>query len=208
MSRILKSNSRKQSVEQLRSRIYNVREEQEEIIDQVIEKKLLKIRKTKEWMGLLLHCALVVVIVYLVFTYILGIAVIKHNSMYPNVKEGDVVIYFRLGEITSGDIVIVHANQEEDYIKRVIATAGDEVDINDTGILSINGAKMEEEYIFTPTYPKESQLIFPLRIEKNEVFVLGDNRVISKDSREIGTINQNDIAGRVITIFRFGHSLK
>jgi len=208
MSRILRNNSRKQSVEQLRSRIYNVREEQQEVINQIIDRKLLKIRKKKEWTGLLLHYALVIAIVFFIFHYILGIAFVKHNSMYPNVNEGDVVIYLRLGEITAGDIVIAHVNQEDNYIKRVIATEGDEVDINDTGILCINGTEIEEEYIFTPTYPKNPQLMFPLKIGKNEVFVLGDNRVVSKDSREIGAISHSDIEGKVITIFRFGQSVK
>lgn len=204
MRRILKNNSGKQSVEQLRSRIYSIREDQGEVIDQVIEKRLLKIRKRKEWTRLILHNALVIAVVYFVFTFILGIAVVRHNSMFPNVKDGDVIIYFRLGEITSGDIVVLHANQEENYLKRVIAVSGDEVDVNDTGILSINGVEMEEEYIFTSTYPKNLELTFPLKIEKNEVFVLGDNRAISKDSREFGTITQKDIKGKVIMIFRFG----
>lgn len=83
-------------------------------------------------------------------------------------------------------------------VKRVIATAGDEVDIRD-GKVYINGKELMEPYVRGETYQREQS--FPIKLKGGEFFVLGDNREVSKDSRTFGTIDRRQIEGKAV--FRF-----
>ncbi|NLK87006.1 MAG: signal peptidase I [Clostridiaceae bacterium] len=83
-------------------------------------------------------------------------------------------------------------------VKRVIATAGDEVDIRD-GKVYINGKELMEPYVRGETYQREQS--FPIKLKDGEFFVLGDNREVSKDSRTFGTIDRRQIEGKAV--FRF-----
>ena len=89
---------------------------------------------------------------------------------------------------------------EIDYIKRVIGIPGDEIDIRD-GYVYVNGEKLEEPYVKGKTYKKN--LEFPITVQKNHVFVLGDNRENSSDSRyqSLGCIDYSKIKGKAT--FRF-----
>jgi signal peptidase I len=80
-------------------------------------------------------------------------------------------------------------------VKRVIGVAGDEVDIKD-GYVYLNGKKLEEPYTKGETMPKEFKL--PFKVGENELFVLGDNRLVSKDSRKFGPIDYNQVEGKAI----------
>ena len=83
-------------------------------------------------------------------------------------------------------------------VKRVIATAGDEVDIRD-GKVYINGKELMGPYVRGETYQREQS--FPIKLKDGEFFVLGDNREVSKDSRTFGTIDRRQIEGKAV--FRF-----
>lgn len=99
-----------------------------------------------------------------------------------------------------GDIIVIHAETEETIIKRVIATEGQEVDINcETGEVIVDGAVLDEPYIKNPTY-SSGNVTFPVTVPEGCVFVLGDNRAVSLDSRYdvIGMVDTDDILGKVI----------
>ncbi len=80
----------------------------------------------------------------------------------------------------------------EDYVKRVIAVAGDMVNIQD-GKVYVNGEEVRYDGEIGTTEKKSSKITYPLRVGDKEVFVLGDNREVSRDSREIGTVKVSDI---------------
>lgn len=99
-----------------------------------------------------------------------------------------------------GDVIVIHAETEETIIKRVIATEGQEVDINcETGEVIVDGAVLDEPYIKNPTY-SSGNVTFPVTVPEGCVFVLGDNRAVSLDSRYdvIGMVDTDDILGKVI----------
>lgn len=99
-----------------------------------------------------------------------------------------------------GDIIVIHAETEETIIKRVIATEGQEVNINcETGEVIVDGAVLDEPYIKNPTY-SSGNVTFPVTVPEGCVFVLGDNRAVSLDSRYdvIGMVDTDDILGKVI----------
>ena len=111
-----------------------------------------------------------------------------------------------------GDIVVVSRNASNGYyadegegpiIKRIIATEGQTVDIDfKAGVVYVDGEALTEPYALTPTNIDEG-MQFPLTVEENCYFVMGDNRNLSKDSRsiEIGLIDRREILGKALFIF-------
>ena len=144
----------------------------------------------------------VVMILFLVFFRII---VVSGPSMKMTLLDGDYLLlinnlFYR--EPEKGDVVVV-SKQEYDngkpIVKRVIATEGQIVDMDFVnGIVYVDGLPLEEDYINTPTNLDEGS-VFPQIVEENHVFVMGDNRNNSKDSRslEIGQIDKREILGKV-----------
>lgn len=145
---------------------------------------------------MLLQMILAAGICYIVFGVVLGIAVIKGSSMEPNYHEGQIVLFIRSGELHEGDVVILQPdNSGEILIKRIIAVAGDSIEI-------INGDTYKNGNVFEEAYSiKDSSSQYPLTtIQNGHVFVMGDNRPNSRDSRsdDLGQIQEENILGKVI----------
>ena len=142
--------------------------------------------------------AVVVVVVVLRF-FVAEPFAIPSDSMAPTLTRGDHVLVDKLayrggGEPRIGDLVVFHAPQgDEILLKRVVATAGQRVEIAD-GRLVVDGRPASEPY----TDPDAIDSIFfgPVRVPAGSVFVLGDNRRDSEDSRTLGAISTGDLIGR------------
>ena len=148
------------------------------------------------------------VAVLLVFMLVFRVIVVSGPSMKQTLQNGDCIIllssvFYR--EPKYGDIVVISKEAYKDgepIIKRVIATEGQEVNIDFiTGIVSVNGVELDEPYANTPTNEFEG-IEFPQVVPEGCVFVLGDNRNFSKDSRswEIGMIDKREILGKALLI--------
>jgi len=145
--------------------------------------------------------------VALVFMFLFRLVTVDGESMYPTLCNQDQVIMLSgiwYGEPLAGDIVVVRAPafSPEPLIKRIVAVEGDVVDIDfSCGTVTVNGAVLQEEYVPEPTYRDfaDSGVTFPLEVEKGCVFLLGDNRNVSYDSRYnlIGQVDQRNILGKV-----------
>lgn len=130
-------------------------------------------------------------------------AVVEGDSMNPTLHDGDDLIITSIGShYNYGDIVVVHREDDVSIVKRVIAVAGDTIDIDfDLGKVYLNGSELLEDYILEPTYRSFSDgPEFPLTVPEGFVFVMGDNRNNSLDSRSgsIGLINEQYIVGKMI----------
>lgn len=140
---------------------------------------------------------------------------LSYNFKEP--KRGDIIIFLENKEketllndtLRTIDVILSLFNnkdvREEDnrLVKRVIGVAGDEIDIKD-GYVYLNGNKLEEPYVKGQTMCRELKL--PINIDDNKLFVLGDNRTVSKDSREFGLIDCNQVEGKAIyVIYPFNH---
>ena len=132
------------------------------------------------------------------------------SSMLPTLVDNDQVLVQLIGydEPERGDIVVVYAPyfENEPLVKRVIAKGGDVVDIDpNTGAVSVNGEQLVEPYISEPLL-NAGTLSYPYEVPEGQVFVMGDNRNHSSDSRlaEIGSLPYENIIGKVFfRIFPF-----
>ena len=170
---------------------------------------------SKTLLPYLSNIAFVFFLLIVIFTLCFRITCVDGRSMNNTLMDGDYVLLlndFLCGDYEQGDVIV--ASKEsfrngERIIKRVIATEGQWVDINfDTGTVKVDGKVLDEPYISTPTVTPEG-LTFPLRVEDGCVFVLGDNRELSMDSRhpQIGQIDCREIVGKAIFIFFPGKSV-
>ena len=144
--------------------------------------------------------------VMLVFLLLFRMVIVSGDSMYATLWDGDWLLLISnvfYQEPEYGDIIVASKdsfNNGEAIVKRVIATEGQIVDIDfHTGTVYVDGAALEEPYTFTPTNCPEG-MAFPLLVEENCIFVLGDNRNESKDSRhpDIGQIDKREILGKAV----------
>lgn len=153
--------------------------------------KTTPVKEFLEWLEVL---SVAIICVVLVFSFFFRVATISGNSMLNTLHNGDKVIITNLNyEPRQGDIVVVSRNIEnsaegesesqEPIIKRVIAVGGQTVDIDfEKGIVYVDGAPLKEKYLGSPTN-KSGDVEFPIYVPKGHIFILGDNRMDSLDSR-------------------------
>ena len=143
---------------------------------------------------LLLKIAFIILAVFLIFTFLYGIVRINDVSMKP-------VMYYRLDKrFISGDVA-VFKDDGRTTVGRVVAVAGDTVDITKNG-LKINGAEQISQDIYFDTTQFKDGVDFPVTVGSGQVFILGDNRPQASDSRIYGCIDIKDVKGKVIAIIR------
>ena len=145
-------------------------------------------------------------VMLVVLLLVFRVVVVSGTSMNMTLLDGDYLLLLSntfYKDPQQGDIIVVSKDSFDDgaaFVKRVIATEGQTVDIDfDAGIVYVDGVALEEDYINTPT-TTQGGVQFPLVVEEGCVFALGDNRGISKDSRypDIGQIDNREILGKAI----------
>lgn len=157
-----------------------------------------------EWVQALVCSVLVVV---LIFTFGIRLIGVDGHSMVPTLQHGDRLLVLNSmldHEYEYGDIVVLRkaSFMNEPIVKRVIATEGQSVDIDFmNGIVYVDGEALEEDYINEPTFVDEGTE-FPLTVPEGSIFVLGDNRNHSGDSRDarLGTIDTRYVIGKAVIL--------
>ena len=165
------------------------------------EKQTAKGRDLYEWVQSLVGSVLVVVAI---FTFVIRMMGVDGHSMLNTLQHGDrllVVNSMLYHDYKYGDIVILRKNGvfgDDPIVKRVIAVEGQTVDIDFAeGIVYVDGEALEEDYIREPTYTAEGTE-FPLTVPEGSIFVMGDNRNGSSDSRDyrLGTVDTRYVIGK------------
>ncbi len=150
------------------------------------------------WLHDSLFFIIMIISAVVLFRFVIGIAIVGGDSMYPTLADGDVVVYFRLARnYKVGDIVSVRVPSNDYYIKRVVALAGDEVDLRD-GKLYVNETEETAAWAYGVTVKESGAIIYPYTVFDGNVFVLGDNREVSLDSRTFGEVSLYQIKGKII----------
>lgn len=149
-----------------------------------------------EFVATLLMSLLILVIL---FTFFLRVVRVEGPSMETTLGDGDrLLLYSCSAEYQRGDIVVVDRYTVAPLIKRVIAVGGDTLKISDSGMVYLNGALLNEPYVMGATMPRDC--LDAVTIPEGYVFVMGDNRVESHDSRaaDIGIVSVKDIVGKAV----------
>lgn len=144
-----------------------------------------------------------VVLALIIRTFVFNIVMVDGDSMLPTLNDRDRLIVWKLGYTPKqGDIIIFRpeAHKNTPYVKRVIAVPGQTVEIDfSKGIVKVDGEVLEEDYIYQRT-KNPGNIDFPITVEPNTVFVLGDNRNNSRDSRfkDVGLVSYDSIMGKAV----------
>ena len=147
-------------------------------------------------------------VVITIFSFIFKLVMVDGSSMSPTMHDNDrVIVEHIFYQPKQGDIVVVikpETNNNKPLIKRIVAVEGQTVDIDfRAGVVYVDGKPLKEPYLKEPTY-KAGRLAFPYTVEPGFVFVMGDNRNNSMDSREFGSVEKTRILGRAMfRIFPF-----
>ncbi len=150
---------------------------------------------------LIIKVLVIVAIFMLLFTFLFGTTKVETNAMNPSVQEGDRIVYYRLDKNYVADNCVAYTYGGQTEVLRVVAVAGDTVEVNENG-LYINGALQSE-----PDKSKDTLLVadgpgYPLVLQEGEVFLLGDNRTESVDSRTFGPVQAKKTKGELMTLIR------
>ncbi len=136
---------------------------------------------------------LIVVVIVIIRIFIATPVKVDGDSMYNTLSDNDIVLLYKLSSIDRFDIIVLkESDNNATIIKRVIGMPGDKVKIRNNKIY-INNKIIEDEYAYGETSDYDE-----ITLGDDEYFVLGDNRLISKDSRYFGAIKKSDIKGKAI----------
>ncbi len=151
----------------------------------------------------------VLVFFVIVFTFVIRLIGVDGSSMYPTLKDHNIMLVSNLNYTPEkGDVVVLRKQgfyDNQPIVKRIIATGGDTINIDSiTGDVSINGEVLDEPYIAEKIDPinRLGDLQYPLTLPEGSVFVMGDNRNASTDSRysSLGIVDERFILGHVMSV--------
>ena len=142
----------------------------------------------------LLPYLLIIVVIILIRTFIITPVRVDGTSMNKTLADGDILLLYKLAKIDRSDIVVLDEEYDDEIIiKRIIGLPGETVEIKD-GDVYINDILMpDDEYAYGDTSDYDK-----ITLGNDEYFILGDNRLISKDSRYFGAVKKDDIMGEAV----------
>lgn len=167
-----------------------------------IRHELERVRHRKLFANTLRSTIFILIVVsataVLIAVLLLPVLRIYGNSMNDTLDEGDIVVAVKGGNFDTGDVIAFYYNNKL-LVKRVIGREGDWVDIDESGNVYLNQNLLEEPYLESKAYG-ETNITLPYQVPEARLFVLGDNRDVSIDSRNttVGCITDEQIAGKII----------
>ena len=164
-------------------------------------KKKAKTSLLEDVLMLLLKILIIILVFVLLFTFVFGATRLRQTSMQPNIKEGDLVLYYRLDKNYVATNCVAYRYKGQTQVMRVVAVAGDTVDMTEDGLV-INGALQSEPDPTKETLPFTEGIDYPVKLKYGEVFLLGDDRENSEDSRIYGPVKSKETLGEVMTVIR------
>lgn len=153
------------------------------------------------WGSFLIKLALTVTALWAVFHFVLGVTLVSGEAMYPKLRDGDLLLYYRIQkEYNVGDVVAFQ-HEGKTSVARIGAMGGDVVDISEGSELLVNGTAETDE-IFFPTEGNFRGVQFPYTVPDGSCFLLCDYRTAAQDSRDYGAVSMEDFLGKVVGVFR------
>lgn len=168
-----------------------------EIIAQRRERLIVR----EGYISLFFRVAILALAGYFLFTQVFLVTQCSGMGMFPALKDGDLMVVFRMQEEYRQDDVITYRAENRRHVGRIVASGGDEVKLSEEGVLIVNGIAQSGEILY-PSYARETGIEYPFNVPEGSFFVMGDYRTQTLDSRDFGAIDRNDVEGKVITILR------
>lgn len=167
---------------------------------EIRRRKAVLSRENKHLIVDTITIVMLIAVVIGVFGHFFSLRIVNGEDMYPALKDGDLTLtYKHTAEFKKNDVVFYTVDGRE-YIGRVVAKAGDYINFSDDGGFFVNGTEQTTEVVF-PTYPPkgwEGDVTVP----EKTVYILGDRRTQSTDSRTLGFIHVDDVSMKVIAFIR------
>ncbi|GAA4712980.1 signal peptidase I [Brevibacillus fulvus] len=164
-------------------------------------------REAWEWIRAL---GIAIILAFLIRTFLFAPFVVDGQSMETTLHNGEKLVVnkaiYLLSQPQRGDIIVFHAEPTRDYIKRVIAVAGDTIEMKNDQ-LYLNGKQADEPYLAEKRKEAKQKGVpltedfGPITIPDGQIFVMGDNRLNSRDSRAIGPVDVDTVVGRAELVF-------
>ena len=164
------------------------------------EKK--KRRFKKRLQELIIKTLILIVGIVLLLTVFFSIHIIRGNDMYPSLRDGDLVITYRLVNIYMADHVFEYKVDGQRHYGRIVGVAGDRIEFDGKGYYKVNGNVPYEDQFYKTEEISSSGIKFPYKVPEDSVFILSDYRIQSEDSRVFGAIPIKDLVGEVVLQFR------
>ena len=170
-----------------------------EDVSRQIRQKRYRLATRRGYASLVKNIAVMAVLILAAFSQVFLLTVAKGTDMYPAVLDGDIILGYRLDtNYLKNDVVVCEVDGKE-VIGRIVAREGDSVNITKEGTLFVNVTEQTGEIAF-PTNPGKQT--YPYTVPEGCVYLLGDYRTNTTDSRDFGPVEEKQIKAKVVSIFR------
>ena len=165
-----------------------------------IRKRRYAAENARDAWSLVRRVAVLAALAWVLCTQVFVLTQASGNSMFPAIKDGDLLIGYRQqGTYAKNDVVLYRAGGKL-RVGRILARENDLVNLDASGTLVVNGSAQSGEILY-PTYAKDA-LEYPYTVPEGSVFILGDYRTQSEDSRDFGAVPLTELEAKVITLLR------
>ncbi len=151
--------------------------------------------------SLLIKIAAIVLAVWLVFIFVLGLTINYGNNMHPAVNDGDLVVSLKL-QRPYLNAAVLYRHDGKTRTGRVVGLPGNVIDISEKGELLVNGAIASEDVYYPTKKAENSKVTYPYTVEEGKAFILNDYREDTDDSRAFGAVDLSEIDGPLILSLR------
>ena len=165
-----------------------------------VRRRRLDAENRQDFISLLGRVVVILLCGWVLFTQVFVLTQASGNSMFPAIKDGDLLIGYRQqGTYAKNDVVLYRAGGKL-RVGRILARENDLVNLDTSGTLVVNGSAQSGEILY-PTYAKDA-LEYPYTVPEGSVFILGDYRTQAEDSRDFGAVPLTELEAKVITLLR------
>lgn len=182
--------------------VFEAKKEVKTITSQAVEKELDRMRYQKRFAltmrSTIFTLVVVAAIAILVAVLVMPVLRIYGRSMNDTLDEGDIVVSVKTGTFETGDVIAFYYNNKI-LVKRVIGQSGDWIDIDTEGNVYVNNVLVEEPFLKEKAFG-DCNIALPYQVPDERIFVMGDNRVSSVDSRNtaVGCVAEEQVVGKIV----------